>query len=256
MQGIKRLGPLAMISALALLAPGCATKKYVSKVISPLEVHLNKVDKNGQQNTQDIKDVDARAERGISDAQHSADQAGQAAQTADQDAKSADQHAQTAQSTAQQGLTQAQTAQQIAENVDNYQANQKAVVLFAFNSDALTKQDKENLDQFAQAVQSQKHYVIQVQGYTDTIGPKAYNVQLSQRRADAVVRYITTKYSIPLVRVYLLGYGEANPAASNHTRKGRIQNRRVDLTLMVPPTATVAQQQTPSGSTASPLNQK
>lgn len=252
MEIAKKLGLPVMIGAIALLTPGCATKKYVAKVISPLEVHLNKVDKNTQSNAQDIKDVDARAERGISDAQNSADKASQAAQTADQ-------HAQAAQSTAQQGVTDAQTAQQIAENVDNYQANQKAVVLFKFNSATLTKEGMESLDQFAQAVQSHQHYVIQVQGYTDKSGPEAYNLELSRRRADAVVRYITLKYNVPLVRVYKLGYGEESPAAPNNTHKGRIENRRVELTLMVPPTPTVAQQQPQTGQTANtntPNNQK
>ncbi|MGH9447236.1 MAG: OmpA family protein, partial [Terriglobia bacterium] len=90
------------------------------------------------------------------------------------------------------------------------------------------------LDQLIQQAKGLKHYAIQVQGYTDTSGPKGFNLQLSQRRAQAVVRYLTLNGDIPLVKVYSLGYGEAAPAVSNRTRKGRQQNRRVDVTIMVP----------------------
>ena len=79
-----------------------------------------------------------------------------------------------------------------------------------------------------------KHYVIQIQGYTDKTGSKEYNLQLSQKRANAVIRYLTTNGKIPLVRIYSMGYGESDPAAPNATRKGRELNRRVDLTVMVP----------------------
>lgn len=237
----KTTGSLALFSAFALLTTGCATKKYVAKAVHPLEIHLNRVDKDTQQNGQDIKDLDAKTERGISNAQESADKASQAAQLADQ-------HAQTAQTTAEQGVSDAKTAKEVAENVDNYQPNQKVAVLFPFNSAKLTKEARENLDQFAQAIQAQKHYVIQVQGYTDKIGPESYNLELSRRRADAVVRYLTLNYSIPLVRVYMLGYGKASPTAPNNTREGRKENRRVQLTLMVPPTVMSAQQEAPADS--------
>lgn len=243
----KPAGSLALFSAFALLTTGCATKKFVAKAVHPLEIHLNKVDKDTQQNSQDIKDLDAKTERGISNAQESADKASQAAQLADQ-------HAQSAQTVAEQGVSDAKTAKEVAENVDNYQPNQKAAVLFPFNSAKLTKEAKENLDQFAQSIQAQKHYVIQVQGYTDKIGPEAYNLELSRRRADAVVRYLTLNYSIPLVRVYMLGYGKASPTAPNNTREGRKENRRVQLTLMVPPTVMSAQQEPPADSSPPPTS--
>jgi OOP family OmpA-OmpF porin len=178
-------------------------------------------------NAQAIKDVDRRAETGISEAQNSADQANQAAQTAEQ-------HAQAANQTAEQGLSQAKQASEVANNMDNYAPGQHVTVLFAFNQAKLTSSDKQKLDNFVEQVKSLKHYVIQVQGYTDTTGPKQYNLMLSKRRADAVVRYITLNGDIPLVKIYRMGYGEDAPAHSNRTLKGRKLNRRVTLTAMVP----------------------
>lgn len=252
MRYAKMSTSIGLIGAFSFLTTGCATKKYVAKAIHPLEIHLNKVDKDTQQNAQDLQNLDAKTERGISDAQNSADKASQTANLADQHAQTADQHAQSAQTVAQQGVTEAKTAKEIAENVDNYQPSQKVAVLFPFNSAKLSKEGKENLDQFAQAIQVQKHYVIQVQGYTDKTGSESYNLDLSRRRADAVVRYLTLNYSVPLVRIYMLGYGEAAPTAPNNTRAGRMENRRVQLTLMVPPPVMAVQQEETQSSPSTP----
>jgi OmpA-OmpF porin, OOP family len=241
----KLFSSFVLVGSVALLTAGCATKKYVAKVVHPLELHVNKVDQATQQNAQDVKDLDAKTERGISDAQNSADKASQSAQTADQ-------HAQSAQTTADEGVTEAKTAKDIAENVDQFQPAQNVTVLFKFNSSKLTKDAQASLDQFAQSVQDQKHYAIQIQGYTDKTGPEAYNLELSRKRADAVVRYLTLNYKIPLVKIYMLGYGEAAPAAENKTREGRKENRRVQLTLLVPPTAGAQQQTSAQSSPGAP----
>ena len=59
-------------------------------------------------------------------------------------------------------------------------------------------------------------------------------VQLSQRRADAVIRYLVENHNIPLRRIVTpYGYGEMNPVAENETREGRAQNRRVEIKLLV-----------------------
>lgn len=239
-------GPVVLTTALGLVmfTSACATKNFVRNLVHPLETHLSQVDQKTAENSNQIKDVDARAERGISDAQHSADAAGQNAQAADQ-------HATTAQNSAVKAQDSAQQAQSMADNVDNYQPAKKETVLFAFNSSKLTEEDKQELDQIAQTVQPLKHYAIQVQGFTDSTGPTAYNLELSQRRADAVVRYLTEVHHIPLVRIYKLGYGKDSPAAPNKTSAGRKENRRVEVTAMAAqmPTMTTAQTQpTPSTS--------
>jgi outer membrane protein OmpA-like peptidoglycan-associated protein len=57
---------------------------------------------------------------------------------------------------------------------------------------------------------------------------------LSQRRADAVIRYLVENHSIPLRRIITpYGYGELQPVAENTTREGREQNRRVEIKLLV-----------------------
>jgi OmpA-OmpF porin, OOP family len=244
---VVALGPMLLLST------GCiATRKYVRNTTTPLDSRITKVDQKVDQktaqNAQDIRNLDDKTEAGISSAQNSADKANQAAGVADQ-------HAQQANQLAEQGVTEANKAQEMVNNFDNYQAEQRATILFALNKATLTQSDMQRLDQLAQTVGSLKHYVIQIQGYTDKTGPKEYNLQLSQKRANAVIRYLTTNGKVPLVRIYSMGYGESDPAASNSTRKGREQNRRVDLTVMVPQMPTNAQQPAPAGPTSANLNQ-
>lgn len=66
-----------------------------------------------------------------------------------------------------------------------------------------------------------------IEGHTDSVGPAEYNLQLSQRRAESVRKYLIEKFDINPDRLAAKGYGEARPIASNDTRQGRQQNRRV-----------------------------
>ncbi len=69
-------------------------------------------------------------------------------------------------------------------------------------------------------------------GGTDSIGSAEYNYELSQRRADAVVQYLATKYNVPARRFYLIGIGKDKEVAPNNTAEGRKQNRRVEIRLL------------------------
>ncbi len=237
-----------VILSVALLLPlfgvGCATKKYVRNTVAPMETHLGTLDQKSTQNANDIRDVDQKAEKGISEASNKADQANQAASKADQDAQDANQ-------LAQKGVDQAQQVKQDLTNIDKFQPVTTETVLFKINRSDLTDDDKKALDEVADKVQSLSHYMIQVQGFTDTSGPKEYNLELSQRRADAVVRYLTLEKKIPQVRISELGLGEEAPTAPNKTLKGRKQNRRAEVTVLAPQ-AMAASQQPASTATLGP----
>lgn len=241
------------VGPLLLLSTGCiATRKYVRNTTTPLQSRITKVDQKVDQktaqNAQDIRSLDQKTEAGISQAQNTADKANQAAGQASQ-------HAQEARQVAEKGVAEANTAQEMVNNIDNYRADQHATILFELNKATLTPTDKQRLDQLAQDVSSLKHYVIQVQGYTDKTGSEAYNLQLSQKRANAVIRYLTSNGKVPLVRIYSMGYGESNPAAPNNTRNGRKLNRRVDLTVMVPQMPSTANQGASSGQSTANASQ-
>jgi len=76
--------------------------------------------------------------------------------------------------------------------------------------------------------------VLEVTGYADSTGNTERNRSLSQRRADAVIRYLVEQHQIPLRRIVTpYGFGESNPVADNKTREGRAQNRRVEVKVLV-----------------------
>jgi outer membrane protein OmpA-like peptidoglycan-associated protein len=120
------------------------------------------------------------------------------------------------------------------ENMDNYKLATTETILFAVGKSELSKEAQAQLDAFAAKVAPLKHYTIDVQGFTDSTGGPAANVELSRRRAAAVVRYLTLDRKLPLFRVNTIGYGKASPAADNKTRDGRKQNRRVEVQLFAP----------------------
>jgi len=233
----RQVGTSAVVFCLVFFSAGCATKKYVQNYthdnIKPLEVKLDNTNKQVAENGERITDLDRKTEKSISQAQSSADEANQAASKAQQSAVDA-------RGLAQQGISDSAAVKQELENADNFQSVKKASILFGINKSKLTQEDLETLDALAQAASSMKHYVIEVRGFTDNRGPKQYNLQLSRKRADAVIHYLTLDKQIPLVRVYEAGYGEDDPAAPNKTRSGREQNRRVDVSVLVPQSAATA----------------
>ena len=73
--------------------------------------------------------------------------------------------------------------------------------------------------------------MFEIQGFADAQGSESFNDGLSQRRAEAVLRYLVSK-NVPLFRISIVGLGEANPVAPNNTRAGREQNRRVEVRML------------------------
>ncbi len=75
--------------------------------------------------------------------------------------------------------------------------------------------------------------VLQVEGHTDTDGPDDYNLDLSQRRADSVSKFLVEK-GVEAGRLRAKGFGETKPIASNKTAAGRATNRRVQFMIIEP----------------------
>jgi len=78
----------------------------------------------------------------------------------------------------------------------------------------------------------------EVRGYTDNIGSDAVNLEVSQRRADSVRKYLVDKFGISPDRITAIGFGKADPVASNKTEQGRRQNRRIVAVIKGQPPGT------------------
>lgn len=101
-------------------------------------------------------------------------------------------------------------------------------VNFAFDSAVLKPNAKEKIDKAVAHIQKMSDETFELLGHTDSIGTEEYNLGLSQRRADAV-RNAMIKLGVAPERLIARGYGESKPIATNSTKEGRAQNRRVEL---------------------------
>jgi len=118
--------------------------------------------------------------------------------------------------------------------LDDYEPQTVAAVNFKTGSSILLPDSKTKLDDIATKALTAKGYVLEVSGYADATGSIERNRALSQRRADAVIRYLVENHNIPLRRIVTpYGYGESNPVADNESKDGRAQNRRVEIKLLV-----------------------
>jgi len=245
---MKVTGMIAGVVALTLMGTGCATKKYVAKTVSPVEQRVTGTEgKNTEQDKQiaaqgqQIEEADrdlSRTKEKLSDTDAKATQAGQAAAAADQKAGAAQQSADGARQAADGAKSFAEDGinrlGQTMDAMNKYQMVKSETVLFAVNQDKLTTDGKAQLDELSKQVSGLNRYIIEVQGFTDKTGSPVYNDTLSERRAQAVARYLANQYQIPVRNISMLGSGYAQPVADDKTRDGRKQNRRVEIRLWVP----------------------
>ncbi|MHC1699164.1 MAG: OmpA family protein, partial [Geobacteraceae bacterium] len=84
-----------------------------------------------------------------------------------------------------------------------------------------------NVDAVGNFMQKYPTVSMTVEGHTDNVGKNAYNQKLSQRRAEAVKKYLVDKFGVDAKRIKAVGYGENKPIDTNKTEEGRYHNRRV-----------------------------
>src|SRR5690606_35227248 len=102
---------------------------------------------------------------------------------------------------------------------------------FDFDKDTLKPEGRQVLDQVAAQADTINLETLIAVGHTDSIGTEEYNQGLSERRAASVKNYLVSK-GIAADRIYTEGKGETSPVASNATREGRAQNRRVEIEIV------------------------
>ena len=102
---------------------------------------------------------------------------------------------------------------------------------FETNSATLTGDSAPVLNDVAADLKKYPRLKVEVQGHTDSRGTDAYNLKLSQRRAEAVREYLVNQ-GVSESQLTARGYGETSPTATNDTDEGRAQNRRVDLKVV------------------------
>ncbi|HVT16225.1 MAG TPA: OmpA family protein [Thermoanaerobaculia bacterium] len=209
---------MALLLGLSCLAgAGCATKKYVKEETAQVGKRVDQV--QGQ----------------VEQAQTKLGEHEQRLSSQDQKLNAQEQKVGEISKTAQEALQRAQEAGKLAEGKFLYETvltDDK--VKFGFNKSDLSAKAKSALDEFAAKIKADnKGVYVEVQGHTDNVGSEHYNQQLGQSRAEAVRRYLNQKAGFPLHRMNVISYGKTAPVASNKTREGRSQNRRVALVVLL-----------------------
>jgi OmpA-OmpF porin, OOP family len=176
-----------------------------------LQARVDPVEKLAEENQKRIVAAEAEAERLARESEENAAAARKAQATAD-------------------------LANNRINGLDDYDPVRTITVPFATGSSTLGPRGRAEIDAAAAwaKTQNRKGWVVAVVGFADTTGNTEPNRKLSERRANAVIGYMVTKYNLPLQRlVQPFGYGENNPVAENTTAEGRAKNRRVEIRLLV-----------------------
>jgi outer membrane protein OmpA-like peptidoglycan-associated protein len=104
---------------------------------------------------------------------------------------------------------------------------------FDFDKSTLRPTAVVKLDAAAKTLADMGYPAINISGHTDWIGSDEYNIKLSDRRANSVMKYLEEK-GVPADKMTAQGFGETRPIATNETAEGRQQNRRVEIDLVNP----------------------
>jgi len=105
-------------------------------------------------------------------------------------------------------------------------------VKFPVDSSELSPEAQARLLDFVQKLKTDnKNVYLEIQGHTDSTGPKPLNMKLGEERAETVRRFMNQQ-GVPLNRISAISYGDEAPVAPNNTKAGRAQNRRVVVIVM------------------------
>jgi outer membrane protein OmpA-like peptidoglycan-associated protein len=111
-------------------------------------------------------------------------------------------------------------------------APKKIIILkgtnFAFDSAELTPEGQAILSEQAKILHKEATIRVEIAGHADSTGPEAYNQRLSEKRAKVVEAFLIGK-GVSADSLKVVGYGKSRPVATNDTKEGRAQNRRVEL---------------------------
>ena len=133
-----------------------------------------------------------------------------------------------------------QNLEDIKENTErftalsDYDVKDQATVKFNVGSSTISAQDQQQLKKLAQNATGLTGYIVEVTGFADSTGNAAMNTKLSEDRAKAVVGFLFQQGKMPMRHIVAPGaMGEYGPPASNETKAGRAENRRVEVKVLV-----------------------
>ncbi len=200
-----------------------ARKKWIHKRIDPITDRVNELDEVNAQNSRDIKDVDARAQAGIRQAQSAAD-------SANQTALAANSQAQNANGLAQGASSHVDRLNSTVNGLDQYHPIKDVDIPFRGGTPALSSAARDQLDTLASSLAGHQGYILEMEAHAPGAG--AAGIQHSQRLAEAVERYLVTEHQIPVYRMHYVALGNAKVADSGDEDAKPVRTSSVHIRLM------------------------
>lgn len=153
--------------------------------------------------------------------------------TVDQHVGAVESHVATVEGTAKDALDRAMAAGKLAEGKFLFsEVLSDDSMKFEINEATLSPEVTSRLDAFIEKMKGEnKNVYVEIQGHTDSTGPKGYNYRLGEARAEAVRRYLN-EHGVALNRMSVISYGPDKPEQDNSSREGRQANRRVVLIVL------------------------
>lgn len=222
---MKNLSMLMLCAA--VLVTGCATKNYVRQTVTPVQTKVDQVADQANKTNTDL----AQTKQDVTKNSTAISATDEKATGADRRAGEAMAKATEADNKADQDAKNLGMLRQTVMNLDDYKVVNQGSILFGFNKATLSKDDKAQLDMLIGNVSGLKRYFIAVEGYTDTTGDAAYNLELSRRRADAVVQYMAGQKDVDFNHIHTIGLGEQKLADDGKGKDARAKNRRVEVKI-------------------------
>jgi outer membrane protein OmpA-like peptidoglycan-associated protein len=221
---------VTLLTALVIaFESGCATKKYVrnrvAERVTPLESRTGELEETSRRNTQQIGELRS----GVEDVRGRADRA----QT------TADRASATAEQANTRVLGVERSVEDLRASLDKYTMQGTTMVFFRPGSAVLTNETKAQLDTFASQISDRRGFVLEIVGYGDSDKTTPYNQSLAQMRAESVQRYFADQRSVPLMRMFAVGFGatrpliqEASTAGASSSGSAQALPRRVEIHLL------------------------
>jgi len=225
----KWMSAVTLAGLVTVGLPACATKGFVRNRVGEVN---GKVD-NLATSVEETQERTKKNEAAIGEADQKAQAAGTAANQAQQAANAADSSAKNANA----------RANAVGEKTDALDKASKRLVYtvvltedegqFKFGKTQLPDEAKAKIDEMIQKLVADPNGAfIEIEGHTDNVGGKEINQKVGMERAEAVKKYLYEQYQIPLHKMNVISYGAEKPLASNKTKDGRAQNRRVVIRVL------------------------
>jgi outer membrane protein OmpA-like peptidoglycan-associated protein len=219
--GHRAIAGLALLAAVAAF-PACATKGFVNQQVAGVNGKVESLTKTVEETQERTKANEGKinvVDQKVGAAQGSADAARKAAADADAKAGAAD-----------------------AKAVSIDKASRKLVYSVTLSTDSadfasgkfeLPDAAKARIDELIGRVKADGQNVFfEIEGHTDSTGPKELNDKLGLQRAEAAMRYLRDQHQIPLHKISVISYGADKPVAPNKTKADRAQNRRIVINVL------------------------